>query len=177
MSHWSSGLPICFLSQGTQAQIPRGVLMWNRDSPVSVVSLHWWPRRDSNHWLCRPSLGASLGSLPTMCKPGTTWSQSSSVLVLLPASQPTESASGGEPCEEPAVSLHSHHVSLVQVDYPFPSCHKGPEFKSPGGYYCETRILLLALSCYKSLNFANNHLYISIYSCQLFLIVYFSSVG
>jgi hypothetical protein len=20
--------------------------MWNRDSPVSVVSLHWWPRRD-----------------------------------------------------------------------------------------------------------------------------------
>ncbi len=25
---------------------PLGELMWNRDSPVSVVSLHWWPQRD-----------------------------------------------------------------------------------------------------------------------------------
>jgi hypothetical protein len=23
--------------------IPRGVLMWNRDSPVSIASLHWYP--------------------------------------------------------------------------------------------------------------------------------------
>jgi hypothetical protein len=34
------------------------------------------------------------------------------------------------------------------VDYPFASRHKGPGFKSPGGYSCETEILLLALSCY-----------------------------
>jgi hypothetical protein len=34
------------------------------------------------------------------------------------------------------------------VDYPFASHHKGPGFKSPGGYLCETRILLLALSRY-----------------------------
>jgi hypothetical protein len=40
MSQWSSGLPVCFPSQGTQAQIPWGVLMWNRNSPVSDVSLH-----------------------------------------------------------------------------------------------------------------------------------------
>jgi hypothetical protein len=40
MSHWSSGLPVSFPSQGTQVQIPRGVLMWNQDSPVSAVSLH-----------------------------------------------------------------------------------------------------------------------------------------
>ncbi len=46
MSHWSFGLPVCFPSQGTQIQIPRGVLMWNRDSPISIVSLHWWPRCD-----------------------------------------------------------------------------------------------------------------------------------
>jgi hypothetical protein len=26
---------------------PLGELMWNRDSPVSVVSLHWWLQRDS----------------------------------------------------------------------------------------------------------------------------------
>jgi hypothetical protein len=34
------------------------------------------------------------------------------------------------------------------VDYLFASRHKGPRFKSPGGYLCETGILLLALSCY-----------------------------
>ncbi len=38
LSHWSSGLPDSFLPQGTQVQIPWGVLMWNWDSPVSVVS-------------------------------------------------------------------------------------------------------------------------------------------
>ncbi len=36
MSHWSSGLPVCFPSQGTHVQIPWGGLMWNRDSPVSM---------------------------------------------------------------------------------------------------------------------------------------------
>ncbi len=35
MSHWSSGLPVCFPWQGTQVQIPWGVLLWNWDSPVS----------------------------------------------------------------------------------------------------------------------------------------------
>ncbi len=50
MSHWSSGLPVCFPSQGIQVQVPRGVFMWNRDSPVSIVSLHWWPRRDWSSW-------------------------------------------------------------------------------------------------------------------------------
>jgi hypothetical protein len=34
------------------------------------------------------------------------------------------------------------------VDYPFASHHKEPGFKTPGGDLCETRILLLALSCY-----------------------------
>ncbi len=57
MSHWSSGLILCFLSQGTWVQIPWEVLMWNRDSPVSVVSLHWWPRRDWSLW---PSLRQAL---------------------------------------------------------------------------------------------------------------------
>ncbi len=35
------------------------------------------------------------------------------------------------------------------VDYPFASFHKGPGFKSRGGYLSETGILLLALSFYK----------------------------
>ncbi len=45
-------------------------------------------------------------------------------------------------------SLLSHHVSLVQWTNLFAFRHKGPRFKSPGGYLCETGILLLALSRY-----------------------------
>jgi hypothetical protein len=37
------------------------------------------------------------------------------------------------------------------VDYPLASYHKGPRFKSPAEYLCETGILLLALSCYKTI--------------------------
>jgi hypothetical protein len=37
------------------------------------------------------------------------------------------------------------------VDYLFASCHKGPRFKSTGGYLCETGILLLALSRYSKI--------------------------
>ncbi len=48
-------------------------------------------------------------------------------------------------CAEPAISLHSHHVSLVQW-----TTHLLPVMRDPGsiprGYLCETGILLLALS-------------------------------
>jgi hypothetical protein len=40
------------------------------------------------------------------------------------------------------------YLESYRFRYPFASGHKGPGFKSPGGYLCETRILLLALSCY-----------------------------
>jgi hypothetical protein len=41
--------------------IPRGVLMWNWDSPVSVVLLHWWPRHDWSFWPClRQSLSRTI---------------------------------------------------------------------------------------------------------------------
>ncbi len=50
MSHWSSGPPVCIPSQGTRVQISWGVFMWNGDSPVSIVSLHWCPWRDWSLW-------------------------------------------------------------------------------------------------------------------------------
>jgi hypothetical protein len=31
---------------------PQGVVMWNRDSPVSIVLLHWWPWHDWSLWPC-----------------------------------------------------------------------------------------------------------------------------
>jgi hypothetical protein len=67
------------------------------------------------------------------------------------ASQPTESAAGGEPSGEPSISNDSHHVSLVQWTNLFASRHKGHRFKSPRGYLCETRILLLAMSHYSEI--------------------------
>ncbi len=59
---------------------------------------------------------------------------------------------GGEPWGEPAISHDSHHVSLVQWTNLFASRHKGHRFKSPGGYLCETGILLLAMSRYNISN-------------------------
>jgi hypothetical protein len=48
-----------------------------------------------------------------------------------------------------ACNLTSFSPQLTDpVDYPFASRHKGPGFKSPGGYLCETGILLLAMSRY-----------------------------
>ncbi len=52
-THSSTGPPVCFLSWGTWVQSPRGylgVLMWNRNSPISVVSLHRWLRHDWSLW-------------------------------------------------------------------------------------------------------------------------------
>ncbi len=46
---------------------------------------------------------------------------------------------GGEPCGEPAISLHSHHVSLVhEPPVCFPS--QGTQVQIPRGYLCETGI-------------------------------------
>ncbi len=64
---------------------------------------------------------------------------------LYPPSAPCMSE---PPCGEPAISHASHDVSLVQWTNLFASRHKGHKFKSPGGYLCETGILLLALSRY-----------------------------
>jgi hypothetical protein len=48
-----------------------------------------------------------------------------------------------------ACNLTSFTLCLTgPVDYLFASRHKGLRFKSPGGYLCETKIFLLALSRY-----------------------------
>jgi hypothetical protein len=40
------------------------------------------------------------------------------------------------------------HSSTGSVVHPFASLHEGPGFNPQGGYLCETRIFLLALSRY-----------------------------
>ncbi len=104
-SHWSSGLPICFPTHGAWVQIPRGVLIWNRDSPVSNVSLHWWPWRDWSLWPCLRWASSQTVTRPScqQCN-NPTWSHTAflSQGFTLAAGLPS------------GISLHSHHVSLVQ---------------------------------------------------------------
>ncbi len=51
-------------------------------------------------------------------------------------------------CGEPAISLYSHHVSLVQWTTRLLPITRNPGSNPLGGYLCETGILLLALSRY-----------------------------
>jgi hypothetical protein len=48
--HWSNGSTRLLPVMRDSGSIPRGVFMWKRDSPVSVVLLHWWPQRDWSLW-------------------------------------------------------------------------------------------------------------------------------
>ncbi len=59
MSHWSSGLTCLLPATRVTGSNPLGGPMWNRDSPVSVVSLHWWPWRDWSSTGLRPQLSLS----------------------------------------------------------------------------------------------------------------------
>ncbi len=156
MSHWSSGnclLPV----MRDPGSIPRGVLMWNRDSPVSVVlyigypevfwSLASLPFSGCISRLCAdnvksqrlrcPSVGASLGFAPTMCKP--TWSH-------------TALLSRFHACCRFSFQLHNQRVGCWvkalwracnlfsftpcltgPVDYLFASHHEGTGFNPQGG--------------------------------------------
>jgi hypothetical protein len=137
--------------------IPRGVLVWNQDSPVSVVSLHWWPWRDWSLW------------------PRLRWASSETITRLLcrQCDNPTWSHTGllsrfHAYCSS-SFQLHNRHSQLLggalwracnltvfinsstgPVVYPFASGHEGPGFNPQGGYFSETGILLLVLSCYNS---------------------------
>jgi hypothetical protein len=158
MSHWSSGLPVCFPSQGTQVHIPRGVLMWNQDSPVRVVSLHWWPRRDWSSWsrLRRASSQTITRPSYRQCD-NPTWSHTAFLSRFhARCRSPFRFTTDGVRCWGGALwracNLTSFWSCLTgPVDYLFTSRHKGLRFKSPGGYLCETGILLLVLSRYNTL--------------------------
>ncbi len=122
MSHWSSGLPVYFPSQETKVQIPRGVLMWNRDSPASDVSLQWWPGRDwSFLWpRLRQALSRTINRPSCQQCDNPTWSHTAFLSRFHARCRSPfrlhnrQLAAEGESCGEPAISLHSYHVSLVQ---------------------------------------------------------------
>ncbi len=130
--------------------------MWNRDSPVSDVSLHWWPRRDwsflwprlrraSSQTVTRPRADNVIIplDLTQLSCPGFT------LAAGLSSSFTTDGVSCWRGALWRACNLTSFSPCLTDpVDYLFAPRHKGPRFKSPGGYLCETVILLLAMFHY-----------------------------
>jgi hypothetical protein len=140
-----------------QGSIPGGILMWNRDSPVSLsryigdpdvidhCGLVWGGRHP------KPLLGRRGNNviipldLTQLSCPGFT-------LAGGPPSCFTTDIVGcwRGPCGEPAISLHSNKVSLVQWVTRFLPIMRDPDPTPRGGYLCKTRILLLVLSRYNT---------------------------
>jgi hypothetical protein len=140
-------------------QSPGGILMWNRDSPVSIVSLHWWSRCDWSLW---PRLRQASSRTVTRCR-------ADNVIILLDITQlfcPSFTLAAGPPsgfttdivgCWRGALWRACNLTVFTQsstgpVVHPFASRHEGPGFNPQGGYLCETGILLLGLSRYNLKN-------------------------
>ncbi len=140
--------------------IPRGVLMWNWDSPVRVVSLHWWPRHDWSLW---PRLRRA--SSRTVTRPSCrqcdnpTWSHTALLSRFHARCRSSFQlhnwhsrllGGGGSPVENlqsHCIYTQSHWSSGSTLCFP----SWGTRVQSTGGYLCETGILLLALSRYTPL--------------------------
>ncbi len=158
MSHWSSGLPVCFPSQGTQVQIPWGDLC---ETGILLLALSRYIGDpdviDPHYSLVSDGLRPKLSLGP----------RANNVIIPLDLTQlfcPGFTLHAGPPSSFTTDRVGCWGVALLRacnltsfspchtgpVDYLFPSRHKGLRCKSPGGDLCESGILLLALSCYKS---------------------------
>jgi hypothetical protein len=142
MSHWSSGLPVCFLSQGTQVQIPWGDLC---ETGILLLALSCYigdTDMIDHHGLVlgglrpEPSLGPRADNLiiphdlTQLSCPGFT----------LAAGLSSGFTTDGVGCWGGALWRACNLTSVSPcltgpVDYLFASCHKGLRFKSPGGTY------------------------------------------
>jgi hypothetical protein len=131
---------------------PWGVLMWNQDSPVSIISLHWGPRRDWSLWPCLWRASSQTVTRPSYHNP--TWSHTALLSRFTLAAGPPSGFTtnivgcwGGalwSACNLTAFT----HSSTGPVVHPFASRQEGPSINPQGGYSCETGILMLALSHY-----------------------------
>ncbi len=155
VSHWSSGLPVCFPSWGTRVQSPGGYLC---ETGILLLTLSRYigdPRRDWSLW---PWLRRA--SSKTVTRPSCrqwdipTWSHTALLSRFHARCRSPfrlhnwhSQLLGGSPVE----SLQSHCIHTMShwssgLLIRFPSW--GSWVQSSGGYLCETRILLLALSRY-----------------------------
>ncbi len=146
MSHWSSGLPVCFLPQGTQIQIPWGDLC---ETGILLLALsHYigdpvWPclRRVSFRTITRPSC--------QQCD-NPTWSHTAFLFRFHACCRSPfrlhnrqSRLLGGSPVE----NLQSHYIlTMSHWSSGLPICFppQGTQVQIPWGDLCETGILLLA---------------------------------
>ncbi len=139
---------------------PQGVLIWNRDSPVSIVPLHWWPGHDWSLWPClRRALSQTVTRPPCQQSDNPTWSHTALLSCFHARCRSSfrlhnrhSRLLGGSPVE----SLQSHciHTQFHWSSGP-PVCFLswGIRVQSSGGFLCETGILLLALSHYTVIHY------------------------
>ncbi len=142
MSHWSIGLHICFPSQGTQVQIPwgyfceTGILLLALSRYIGdpdVIDLHcglvWGgPRSEPSLGLRADNVIIPLDLTQLSC-PGFT------LAAGLPSGFTTDGVGCWGGALRRACNLTSFSPCLTgPVDYLFASRHKGPKFKSAGGY-------------------------------------------
>jgi hypothetical protein len=132
--------------------------MWNRDSRVNVVSLHWWPRHDwSFLWPCLRRASSWTITRPS-CRQcdNPTWSHTALLSQFHACcrssfwlhNRRSRLLGGGSPVE----SLQSHFIlTMSHWSSGLPVCFlsQGTWVQNPWGDLCDTGILLLALSRYK----------------------------
>jgi hypothetical protein len=156
--------------------------MWNRDFPVSVVLLHWWPWCDLSLWPClRQASSRTVIRPPCRQFYNPTWSHTALLSWFHTCCRSSfwlhnrhSRLLGGEPCGEPAISLHSHHVSLVKWTTPFASCHEGPGFNPQGGTFvklgfsCQHCLATLSCCCGSRIGLLANFLDVHHWGRSLF---------
>ncbi len=157
MSHWSSGLPICFPSQGTWVQNPWGVL-WETGILLLALSRYIGDPDVIDHFCGLVSRRASSWTITRsscwQCD-NSTWSHTA-LLSWFHArcrspfrlhNRWSRLLGGGSPVG----SLQSHFIlTMSHWSSRLPVCFPSQETRvqNPWGVLCETGILLLALSCY-----------------------------
>ncbi len=116
--------PFASRHKGPRFKSPGGYLCETGISTVSNISLHWWPRCDwSFLWprLRRASSRTVTRPSYRQCE-NLTWSYTALLSWFHARCRSSfqlhnwhsRLLGGRKPCGEPAISLHSHHVSLVQ---------------------------------------------------------------
>ncbi len=149
---WSTRLLPIMRDPGS---IPRGVFMWNWDT-LLALSRYIGDSDVIDHcglvWgeLCpEPLQGRCANNVITPLDLTQLFCHNST-LAAGPSSGFTTNIVGcwGEPCGEPAISLHSYTNTQFHWSSSPPVCFPswGIRVQSPGGYLCETGILLLAVS-------------------------------
>ncbi len=162
MFHWSRGSTLCFSLWGTRVQSPVGYFCETRIPLLALSRRNWWPWRDWSLWprLRRASSWTITRPSCRQCD-NPTWSHRALLSRFHAVCRSSlrlhnrhgRLLGGGEPYWEPATSLRSYHVSLVQWVNPLlPVMRDLGSIPRRGTYryVYETRILLLALSRYST---------------------------